>query len=116
MTIDFSRYTHKAQQAVLAAQQLAEEARHADMTAAHLMAALLAQAGGVAPQIISKIGAAPAELLRDIETQLQTATPLAKSHAAHIERRVGSHLPPGRKTRQPICATNTLAPNTCCSP
>ena len=71
MTIDFSRYTHKAQQAVLAAQQLAEEGRHADMTAAHLIAALLAQAEGVTPQIISKIGAAPAELLRDIETQLK---------------------------------------------
>ena len=71
MTIDFSRYTYKAQQAVLAAQQLAEEGRHADMTAAHLIAALLAQAEGVTPQIISKIGAAPAELLRDIETQLK---------------------------------------------
>ena len=71
MTIDFSRYTHKAQQAVLAAQQLAEEGQHADMTAAHLIAALLAQAEGVTPQIISKIGAAPAELLRDIETQLK---------------------------------------------
>ncbi len=71
MTIDFSRYTLKAQQAVLAAQQLAEEGRHADMTAAHLIAALLAQAEGVTPQTISKIGAAPAELLRDIETQLK---------------------------------------------
>ena len=71
MTLDFNRFTHKAQQAILGAQHLAEEAQHADMTSAHLLAALLAQTEGVVPQLILKIGAAPDLLLRDVETYLQ---------------------------------------------
>ena len=71
MTLDFNRFTHKAQQAILGAQHLAEEAQHADMTSAHLLAAMLAQTEGVVPQLILKIGAAPDLLLRDVETHLQ---------------------------------------------
>ena len=81
MTIDFNRYTRRAQQAMLAAQQLAASARHAELTGAHLLAALLEQEDGVAPQIVRKIGATPAALLRDCQALLQQSARLQRAAA-----------------------------------
>ncbi|MCY4106756.1 MAG: ATP-dependent chaperone ClpB [Chloroflexi bacterium] len=71
MTLDFNRFTHKAQQAILAAQQRAAEAQHAELVTAHLLAALLTQEEGLVPQLIRKIGVPPAGLLREVEASLQ---------------------------------------------
>ncbi len=64
--MDFSRYTNKAQQALLSAQNLAAEHHHSSIEPAHIFGALLAQADGLAPRIIQKIGAQPAALLREL--------------------------------------------------
>ena len=71
MTLDFNRFTHKAQQAILATQQRAAEAQHAELVTAHLLAALLTQEEGLVPQLIRKIGVPPAGLLREVEASLQ---------------------------------------------
>ncbi|MCY4008875.1 MAG: ATP-dependent chaperone ClpB [Anaerolineaceae bacterium] len=71
MTLDFNRFTHKAQQAILAAQQRAAEAQHAELVTAHLLATLLTQEEGLVPQLIRKIGVPPAGLLREVEASLQ---------------------------------------------
>ncbi len=64
--MDFSRYTNKAQQALLSAQNLAAEHRHSAIEPAHIFGALLAQADGLAPRIIQKIGAQPTALAREL--------------------------------------------------
>jgi len=67
---DLNRYTDKARQALLGAQSLAEEANHNQVEPEHLLAALLAQADGVVPQLIDALGASAAQLARDVQQRL----------------------------------------------
>lgn len=64
--MDFSRYTNKAQQALLSAQKLAAEHQHRAIEPTHIFDALLTQTDGLAPRIIQKIGAQPEALLREL--------------------------------------------------
>lgn len=68
--MNLNKFTTRAQEAVMNAQQLAEEANHSDMDSAHILAALLEQPEGVVPQVISKIGARPATILQEIQNLL----------------------------------------------
>lgn len=69
--MDFSRYTNKAQQAILKAQTLASEYHHTVMEPVHILVGLMEQDDGVVPQIIQKIGARPATLRDELEGFLQ---------------------------------------------
>ncbi|NQW04122.1 MAG: ATP-dependent chaperone ClpB [Acidobacteria bacterium] len=53
--MNLSRYTEKAQEAVLAAQQLAERHGHPEMAPEHLLAALVDQRDGIVPAILGKM-------------------------------------------------------------
>ena len=68
--MDLKRYTNKSQEALLAAQTLCVEQRHAEIGPLHLLAALLRQREGLVPQVVAGSGAQPAALLRDVEQQL----------------------------------------------
>jgi ATP-dependent Clp protease ATP-binding subunit ClpB len=68
--VDLERYTEKAQQAVVSAQSLAQQASHSQLEPEHLVAALLAQEGGVVPQLIEKLGVSPAQLGAQVEGML----------------------------------------------
>ena len=70
--MDLNRFTNKAQQAVLAAQSSAVEYNHTEITPEHLLLALLRQAGGVVPEVVSKIGARPEVLIGELEGTLQS--------------------------------------------
>lgn len=69
--MDLNQFTTKAQQAVVAAQRLAETYNHSEVDPAHVLLALLQQTDGIAPQVISKIGARPQSVSGDLETQLR---------------------------------------------
>jgi ATP-dependent Clp protease ATP-binding subunit ClpB len=69
--MDLNQYTHKAQQAILAAQSLAEEQRHSQIEPQHLLLALLRQSDGVVPQVIGKLGSNLAILAAAIERELR---------------------------------------------
>jgi ATP-dependent Clp protease ATP-binding subunit ClpA len=56
--MNLDKFTQKAQEAVLDAQRLAQEYNHQQIEAEHLLAALLRQSDGVAPQVVSAIAAA----------------------------------------------------------
>ncbi len=60
--MNFSRYTNKAQNAVLRAQSIAGERRHSAIEPAHVFLGLLEQDEGLTPRIIQKIGAQPASI------------------------------------------------------
>jgi ATP-dependent Clp protease ATP-binding subunit ClpB len=71
MAFDLNKYTNKAQEAILRAQSLANEYGHPAIEPLHLLTALLGQKEGVAPEVAAKIGARPAALLAELETQLK---------------------------------------------
>jgi len=70
MPINLNRFTEKAQQALFAAQSLAEENNHSQVEPEHLLAALLQQADGVVPQVLERAGANPQMLLQQAEAEL----------------------------------------------
>ncbi len=69
--MNLNRLTEKAQEAVLAAQQLATRLNHAQIDPEHLLAALVAQQGGIVPSVLRKMQVDPAALGRTLDTDLQ---------------------------------------------
>ncbi|MEM7028461.1 MAG: ATP-dependent chaperone ClpB [Chloroflexota bacterium] len=70
--MDLNKFTEKSQEAILAAQQLAEDYSHSEITPDHLLLALLQQEGGVVPQIFNKLGSNPQNWRAQLETELSS--------------------------------------------
>ena len=70
--MDFSRYTNRAQQAVLKAQGIATEHHHSSIEPVHVFLGLMEQEDGLVPRIIQKIGAAPAAIQAELQSSLRT--------------------------------------------
>ena len=68
--MEFSRYTNKAQSAVLAAQRIAGERHHSAIEPVHVFLGLLEQDEGLAPRIIQKIGAQPGDIHAELKRML----------------------------------------------
>ena len=66
----FDKFTQKAQEAVVQAQNLAQEYNHPTIDPEHLLKALLEQEGGVVPAVINRIGADLAMLEQSLEQAL----------------------------------------------
>jgi ATP-dependent Clp protease ATP-binding subunit ClpB len=62
--MNLDRFTQKAQQAILTAQQIAQEMNHTEIEPAHLLLALITQPEGVVPAIVNRI-AGNAQLLAE---------------------------------------------------
>jgi ATP-dependent Clp protease ATP-binding subunit ClpB len=62
--MNFNKFTDKAQEAVAAAQQLAEQSNHAQIEPEHLLVALVEQREGVVPELLRKMNADPAAVGR----------------------------------------------------
>ena len=69
--MNLERFTQKAQEAIVQAQQLAQDLNHQSIEPAHLLLALLQQNEGVVPAIITRIAGSPAGLQNDLEKDLQ---------------------------------------------
>ncbi|MBN1484251.1 MAG: ATP-dependent chaperone ClpB [Chloroflexia bacterium] len=69
--MDLNRYTEKAQEAVLRAQQEAQERHHSQVEPLHLLLALLGQSDGVVPQVVQQMGQSPAQLQAAVEQELE---------------------------------------------
>jgi len=67
----FDRLTVKAQEALQEAQEAAAARGHQEIEPLHLLAALVAQANGVVPALLTRLGARPESLSRDISRQLE---------------------------------------------
>jgi ATP-dependent Clp protease ATP-binding subunit ClpB len=68
--MNLNHFTEKAQEAIVAAQQSAEQAGHPQVEPEHLLAALLAQPQGVVPEVLRKLGADPSELASAVQPEL----------------------------------------------
>jgi ATP-dependent Clp protease ATP-binding subunit ClpB len=69
--MDLNRYTQKAQEAVVQAQQLAQELSHQNIEPGHLLLALLQQPEGIIPAIVTKVAGSVVALRQDINDDLQ---------------------------------------------
>jgi ATP-dependent Clp protease ATP-binding subunit ClpB len=72
VAFNLNKLTEKAQEAVLAAQRLAEERYHTQLEPEHLLHALVSQTEGVVPATLEKLGVAPRTVLAQVETALGT--------------------------------------------
>jgi ATP-dependent Clp protease ATP-binding subunit ClpB len=63
--MNLNKYTEKAQEAVLGAQQLAERQTHPQIEPEHLLVTLVEQADGVVPALLRKLKIDPAAVARD---------------------------------------------------
>jgi len=70
--MDLKRYTNRAQEALLGAQNLVTEYGHSQVDPLHILIALMSQSEGVVPEVVAKIGARPANLLTELEHMLDS--------------------------------------------
>jgi ATP-dependent Clp protease ATP-binding subunit ClpB len=68
--MNINKYTEKAQEAILAAQQLAEREGHPEVLPEHLLLTLLEQKEGVVPEIVRKMNPDPTALATAVRTEL----------------------------------------------
>jgi ATP-dependent Clp protease ATP-binding subunit ClpB len=68
--MNINKYTEKAQEAVLGAQQLADREGHAEILPEHVLVTLIEQREGIVPSIVQKIGADPAAVARAVRGEL----------------------------------------------
>jgi ATP-dependent Clp protease ATP-binding subunit ClpB len=69
--VNLNRYTEKAQEAILAAQQAAERNGHAEVLPEHLLDALVAQKDGIVPAVLGKMSVDAAAVTADVQPALE---------------------------------------------
>jgi ATP-dependent Clp protease ATP-binding subunit ClpB len=66
----FDKFTIKSQEVIQSAQELAAQHNNQQIEPEHLMAAMLAEKGGIADAMLRKLGASPGEIAREINQAL----------------------------------------------
>jgi len=79
MAFNINRFTEKSQEAVVRAQQIAEELNHSQVEPEHLFAALLQQEEGLVPQILQRVGSNPRDMLQQVQAELDRAPKVSGS-------------------------------------
>jgi ATP-dependent Clp protease ATP-binding subunit ClpB len=85
------QFTVKAQEAIVGAQTSAEKADHPEVTAEHLLQALLGQEGGVVPSALGRLGANTGALLADTE-KLIASLPRTQGAQTHLSPKLDGVL------------------------
>jgi ATP-dependent Clp protease ATP-binding subunit ClpB len=81
MRID--KFTHKGQEAILEAQNLAQQYQHPAIEPEHLLQALIVQEGGVVPSVLKRIGIDPG-MLQNSLTQALNRMPKATGSSVQV--------------------------------
>jgi len=68
--MNLDKYTQKSQEAILAAQQLAQDHNHQAIEPTHLLLALLQQDQGVVPAIVTKVAGSPLAIRDELQKDL----------------------------------------------
>jgi ATP-dependent Clp protease ATP-binding subunit ClpB len=79
--MNINKFTEKAQEAVVAAQTLAGDQNHVEITPEHLLVSLLDQQGGIVPSIVRKMQQDPVALSADAKGLLKG---VAQAHGADV--------------------------------
>src|SRR5262245_59106409 len=70
MSFNTNRWTQKSEEAIIAAQNIAERNGNSQVEPEHLLLALLEQGDGVVPQVLSKLNLAVGALAQQVRTEL----------------------------------------------
>ncbi len=70
--MNINKFTEKAQEAVIAAQQLARDLTHPQVEPEHLLLALVEQSGGVVPEVLRKMNVDPAQVATGVRAALSS--------------------------------------------
>ena len=84
--MDLSRFTEKAQQAVVAAQQLAQENGHSQLDTVHVLVTLLRQAGGAVPDIFRAMEIPTREVEDELNADLRRRPKVSGGAAPLLSR------------------------------
>ncbi|MEJ5225849.1 MAG: Clp protease N-terminal domain-containing protein, partial [Anaerolineales bacterium] len=68
--MNLDKFTQKSQEAILGAQQLAQEHHHQAIEPIHLALALIRQEGGVVPAIVTKVAGSTLAIREELENEL----------------------------------------------
>ena len=71
MAVDFNRFTHRSQQAMVRAQEIAGAHHHQYVEPAHLLLGLLDQTDGITYPLLAKLDIQAPDLRKDIEEELE---------------------------------------------
>src|ERR687885_3040202 len=69
--MDLNKFTEKAQEAIFAAQRLAQDSSASEIGVEHLALALLEQEGGIIPDLVRAVGASPDQLRSAVREQIE---------------------------------------------
>src|ERR1700735_1143933 len=78
------KLTTKAQEALQAAQRIAQEHSHQEVDGEHLFAALLAQEDGLIQPLLQKLGVAIPKLSADLESALQKRVKVQGANSSDV--------------------------------
>src|SRR5204863_3344200 len=70
--MNLNKFTEKAQEAVVTAQNLATDLRHSEITPEHLLVALTDQEGGIVPSVLRKMTLDPAKVATEAHALLES--------------------------------------------
>jgi ATP-dependent Clp protease ATP-binding subunit ClpB len=70
--MNINKFTEKAQEAVVTAQNVATDNNHAEVTPEHLLVALVEQSGGIVPSILQKLHLEPAKFAPEARALLKS--------------------------------------------
>ncbi len=100
MTTSPERWTMKTQEAISAAVERARAAHHPEVTPDHVLAAVLAQSGGVAGPVLARLGVDPGAALRRVEGELDRLPRAFGGAEPHVDRALRDVLETADATRQ----------------
>ena len=69
--MQFDKFTHKSQETIQAAQQLAQDSNHQEIQVEHLVKTILTQPESVVVPVLKKLGVDPSLLLNDVNQLLK---------------------------------------------
>jgi ATP-dependent Clp protease ATP-binding subunit ClpB len=88
----FDKLTVKAQEAVQAAQALADRESHQQIEPEHLLVALTREAEGIVPSLLHKVGARPEAVRREAETELSRLPKVSGAGGQYLSPRLKAVL------------------------
>ena len=117
MPLDPNKFTRKTGEALGAAQALAREQNHAQVTPEHLLAALIGQPESVVLPVLERLGVAT-QAVRDRVDEALAKLPQVYGQTAAAGAALARRVRGARGRRRasaPISATTTSPPSTCSS-
>ena len=100
--IDPNKLTEKSQEALVAAQQKARDEGHAQLDVEHIASALVDQAGGIVPSVLTALGIQPAQLSTALATELQRQPKVSGNVQLSASGRLGRVLQQAQKEAQSL--------------